>query len=228
MCVLSPSLPLKVKRHSELYVADADGAAAILNALVFLGNETFDQHSFENATSHGLTVVGGGHANKGGKGSAGKNFQLPISESELLYQEDLSNSTLARLRYSSAFVLAATASRDGLAWRGNGEKTSSSSSTPQQQQQQQRGAVVGSVTGGGLSEEAEYALRQHLTKRGIAVQRLLSQEDKQKARESTPGSLDYRRAVSGGGGVEGGGGGSSSQVEFVECASRTSAYSAAW
>mmetsp|Transcript_27620 Transcript_27620/g.56688 ORF Transcript_27620/g.56688 Transcript_27620/m.56688 type:complete len:381 (-) Transcript_27620:633-1775(-) len=199
----------KVKRHSELFVADAEGAAAILNALIFLGNETADRDAFALATSHGNLVSPRKHHNTNGGGGGGGSFHLPMAESDLIRQEGLSNATLAGLRFSPTFVRAATASQDGKGWSGKRGSESGGGGGGD-------GAVVNKEgSARQLSEEAEYALRQHLTKRGVALLRVVAPADKLAARQATPGSLDYRRRRG-------------EPVSFLECASRTSAYSAAW
>ena len=66
-----------------------------------------------------------------------------------------------------------------------------------------------------LGEELEYALKQHLQSRGLRVEVLLAAAEKAAMRKATQGSVDYRRDLA-------------EPISFVECASRTNAYSAAW
>lgn len=66
-----------------------------------------------------------------------------------------------------------------------------------------------------FQEEEQYSLKRCLSVRGISVHRIMSPEEKMDQRERSPGSLSYRRMKG-------------EPVSFIECAGRTSAYSAAW
>jgi len=92
-------------------------------------------------------------------------------------------------------------------------------------------ALLPDAAPGSTPEEVEYALRQRLSDRGVSISRLLSREARAAVRQETPGTVDYRRFL----GAGGGGGDDDDDdleqeepVSFVECASRTSSYSAAW
>lgn len=178
----------RVKRHAEWYAASAPEAAALLNALVFSGNETEDRALVLNVT---LTRPGR-HA------GGGPMFRAPEAEADLLENEELQVGSLAQLHFTAAFVVAAAPPFGSQAALAISEAAS---------------AAGGG--GGGVSEEVDYALRQHLLSRGLSVTRLKPFEARAIERLETPGAIDYRRLPS-------------EPVSLVECASRTSAYSAAW
>lgn len=61
----------------------------------------------------------------------------------------------------------------------------------------------------------QYSLKRCLAVRGIFVHKMLAPQEKIDLRAESPGSLDYHRKEK-------------QPVSFIECAGRTSAYSAAW
>ena len=180
----------RVKRHAEWYASSAPEAAALLNALVFLGNEEADRAQVLNITQ--------AHARRHASGR----FRAIEAEADLLAKEELQPGSLTHLNFTAAFVTAVAptfGSHESAAWANDKNST----------------AATRSDNRGSVSEEVEYALRQHLLSRGLSVTRLKPLETRLIERIETPGSIDYRRHPS-------------EPLSLVECASRTTAYSAAW
>ena len=191
------------KRHAEWFASTENDVASILNALVFDGNETTDRADVLKATGSGHQPRHGG-------------FRPPVSESVLLEHEHLQPASLAALRFSGAFVRAITPpeAENTVELRQHDRDTAARARRRRHEAREH-----------GVTEEVEYALRQHLGARGLAVNRVWrlstpagvgsemvpSEQDG----SMVPGEPDYRRP-------------STDSVSFVECASRTSAYAAAW
>jgi hypothetical protein len=181
-----------IKRHAEWYATSASEAAALLNVFVFVGDEVADRAQILNVT----------RAHAGRHAGVNYMYRAPEAEADLLAKEELHNESLTHLNFTAAFVSAVAppfGSHLTAAWGVDGNSTTAG----------------GRKDRGSISEEVEYALRQHLLSRGLSVTRLKPLETRAIERRETPGSIDYRRY-------------SSEPVSLVECASRTTAYSAAW
>ena len=199
-----------VKQHASWYAATEEEAAAVLNALVFGGNLEADAAALASVGGHSKHQHYGGGSKRGGEGLGF--FRSPTSEAALVEREHLGPDVAARLNFTAGFV--AAYAPEGA--ESNPDADAAALGAARAAAAARGGAAMRPKPAAPL-EEVEYALRQHLLDRGLVLHRLASRQAKLAERGGTPGALEYRRAL-----------GDDPAVGFVECASRTGAYSAAW